>query len=105
VQPIHRTLQAAVSGVAPDDECFQDFHKGGELVSNVTKGVVLTEAMNYVHRTEVEMRHMNDEIQRLNSRAQSLEKLVLAKHHCPKHEGISTQPSNGMQFHKFCSSR
>jgi hypothetical protein len=39
------------------------------------KGDVLVKAMNYVHQTEVEMRHMADEIRRLNVKVMSLEML------------------------------
>jgi hypothetical protein len=90
---LHRTLQAAKSVVASNDESFQDFHKGGELASKVPKSVILTEAMNYLHQTELEMRHMTDEIQRLNSRVQSLEKQVLEK--LVKCEDCSPHETNG----------
>jgi hypothetical protein len=42
----------------------------------VRKSDVLTEAMNYVNQTEVEMRHMENEISRLSDRVRVLEKLV-----------------------------
>jgi hypothetical protein len=44
--------------------------------SKFRKSDVLSDAMNYVHQTEVEMRHMENEILRLNERASTLEKLV-----------------------------
>jgi len=44
--------------------------------AKLRKGDVLVEAMNYVHQTEVEMRHMADEIRRLNVKVMSLEMLV-----------------------------
>ncbi|KAJ9607656.1 hypothetical protein H2200_007734 [Cladophialophora chaetospira] len=44
--------------------------------SKVRKSDVLTEAMNYVNQTEVEMRHMENEIVRLAERVRVLEKLV-----------------------------
>jgi len=36
----------------------------------------MTDAMNYVHQSEVSMRHMSDEISRLTERVRTLEKLV-----------------------------
>ena len=36
----------------------------------------MTKAIQYVHRSEVEIRHMSDEIHLLKERIQSLEKLV-----------------------------
>lgn len=40
------------------------------------KSDVLSDAMDYVNQTEVEMRHMENEIKRLNERVKGLEKLV-----------------------------
>jgi hypothetical protein len=36
----------------------------------------MLEAVDYVYQTEVELRHMADEIERLNTRVKQLEKLV-----------------------------
>lgn len=49
---------------------------GNAANSKVRKSDVLTEAMNYVNQTEVEMRHMENEINRLTERVRILEKLV-----------------------------
>ena len=46
------------------------------LSSKVRKSDVLCEAMNYVNQAEVEMRHMENEIRRLNERVRVLERLV-----------------------------
>jgi vacuolar-type H+-ATPase subunit D/Vma8 len=42
----------------------------------IRKSDVMTDAINYVHQSEVSMRHMTDEIQRLTDRVNTLEKLV-----------------------------
>ena len=57
-----------------DDGLGGGITSGGS--SKVRKSDVLTEAMNYVNQTEVEMRHMENEIHRLGERVRVLEKLV-----------------------------
>jgi hypothetical protein len=47
-----------------------------QALSKVRKGDVLLDAVNYVHQTEVELRHMADEISLLSNRVRQLEKLV-----------------------------
>lgn len=54
----------------------QDFYASREHRGKVRKSDVMTDAMNYVHQSEVEMRHMTDEITRLSERVMALEKLV-----------------------------
>lgn len=44
--------------------------------TRVRKSDVMTDAVNYVHQSEVEMRHMSAEISRLTERVRTLEKLV-----------------------------
>lgn len=49
---------------------------GAQPPSKFRKSEVLDDAMAYVNQTEVEMRHMENELQRLNDRVRALEKLV-----------------------------
>jgi hypothetical protein len=44
--------------------------------TRVRKSDVMTDAVNYVHQSEVSMRHMTNEINRLTERVRTLEKLV-----------------------------
>ncbi|RVX74021.1 hypothetical protein B0A52_01852 [Exophiala mesophila] len=53
-----------------------DFYASREHRGKVRKSDVMTDAMNYVHQSEVEMRHMTNEITRLTDRVMALEKLV-----------------------------
>jgi len=72
---LHRTLIAA-EGAAKYNGIQTELVSVSENRSRVRKSDILTDAMNYVHQTEVEMRHMADEIENLNARVRSLEKLV-----------------------------
>ena len=87
---LHRTLQNSYYGpqFRDRDEEFMEQNAGnansnsnsardsGLPASKARKSDVLTDAMNYVNQTEVEMRHMENEIYRLNERVRVLEKLV-----------------------------
>jgi hypothetical protein len=42
----------------------------------VCKSDVLNDAINYIYHSEVEMRHMSDEIRRLNKRVEALRELA-----------------------------
>lgn len=53
-----------------------DFYASREHRGKVRKSDVMTDAMNYVHQSEVEIRHMTDEVSRLSDRVIALEKLV-----------------------------
>jgi hypothetical protein len=44
--------------------------------SKIRKSDILVDAMNYVHQSEIEMRHMSDEIRQSRERIRMLEKLV-----------------------------
>ena len=54
---------------AEDDPCSRSTN------AKFRKSEVLSDAMNYVNQTEVEMRHMENEVQRLSERVRMLEEL------------------------------
>jgi len=72
---LHRTLLAAQHGTLHNQEEDEDLPSLSELKA-VRKSDVLTDAMEYVNQSEVEMRHMDSELQQLRSRVAVLEKLV-----------------------------
>ncbi|KIV89039.1 hypothetical protein PV10_08653 [Exophiala mesophila] len=79
IAQLHNTLQSSHYG--PKASLEDDSDNPSSLMaaipaSKVRKSDVLTEAMNYVNQTEVEMRHMENEINRLSERVRVLEKLV-----------------------------
>lgn len=79
IAQLHNTLQSSHYG--PKTSMEDDSDNPSSLLaaipaSKVRKSDVLTEAMNYVNQTEVEMRHMENEINRLSERVRVLEKLV-----------------------------
>ncbi|KAH0843065.1 hypothetical protein AYO21_08763 [Fonsecaea monophora] len=78
ISQLHNTLQASHYGpkVGEDGEIEAANSASGLPPPKVRKSDVLTEAMNYVNQTEVEMRHMENEIHRLTERVRVLEKLV-----------------------------
>ncbi|KIW31603.1 uncharacterized protein PV07_03233 [Cladophialophora immunda] len=78
ISQLHNTLQASHYGpkVGEDGEVEAATAANGLPPPKVRKSDVLTEAMNYVNQTEVEMRHMENEIHRLTERVRVLEKLV-----------------------------
>ncbi|EHY53900.1 bHLH/Zip transcription factor [Exophiala dermatitidis] len=76
IMQLHRALIAAESTSRLNGKPTQDFFASREHRAKVRKSDVMTDAMNYVHQSEVEMRHMSDEITRLNDRVRALEKLV-----------------------------
>jgi hypothetical protein len=76
IMQLHGTLIAAestsrISGI-PTYAMFNSSEHRGKF----RKSHVMTDAMNYVHQSEVEMRHMSDEITRLNDRLKTLGGLV-----------------------------
>jgi Helix-loop-helix DNA-binding domain len=83
---LHTTLQNARYGLKQEDDVDSEFDFDAEmdpdarpmkgLNSKFRKSDVLSDAMSYVDQTEVEVRHMENEIQRLNDRVRTLEKLV-----------------------------
>ena len=85
ITQLHITLQKSYYGprlmgedldVQAHDNNAANVANGGVAASKVRKSDVLSEAMNYVNQTEVEMRHMENEINRLGERVRILEKLV-----------------------------
>lgn len=88
IMQLHRTLAAIASDPArpgsisalmgQSDVPLQshDPRTGSAAGTRVRKSDVMTDAVNYVHQSEVSMRHMADEIQRLTERVLALEKLV-----------------------------
>ena len=59
----------------PQDQ-DDDMEELNQASSKVRKSDVMVEAVDYVYQTEVELRHMADEIELLRTRARQLEKLV-----------------------------
>lgn len=76
IMQLHRVLIAAESTSRMTGMPNQDMFAAREHRAKVRKSDVMTDAMNYVHQSEVEIRHMSDEITRLNDRVRALEKLV-----------------------------
>jgi len=78
IAQLHNTLQSSHYGPRTGEEGDSDVPEAPNAIpaSKVRKSDVLSEAMNYVNQTEVEMRHMENEIQRLSDRVRVLEKLV-----------------------------
>jgi hypothetical protein len=75
IMQLHRTLVGAestsrLSGIPTHNMFTSKVHRG-----KFRKSDVMADAMNYVHQSEVEMRHMSDEITRLNDRLKSVENL------------------------------
>jgi len=75
IAQLHNTLQSTHYGPKNGEEDEEE-PPAPVPANKVRKSDVLTEAMNYVNQTEVEMRHMDNEIQRLSDRVRALEKLV-----------------------------
>lgn len=76
IAQLHTTLQSSHYGPKANEDGDSDAPSAAVPANKVRKSDVLTEAMNYVNQTEVEMRHMENEIQRLGERVRVLEKLV-----------------------------
>ena len=65
----------------PEDN-DEDWEEPRQALSKVRKSDVMLEAVDYVHQTEVELRHMANEIELLTTRVRQLEKLVKCEE-CP----------------------
>jgi len=70
-----------VGDSAPEDK-DDDWEEPRQVLSKVRKSDVMLEAVDYVHQTEVELRHMANEIELLTTRVKQLEKLVKCEE-CP----------------------
>lgn len=73
---LHRTLITLESTSRLSGIPTHNIFTSREYRRKFRKSDVLVDAMNYVHQTEVEMRHMSDEITRLNDRLKPLENLA-----------------------------
>ena len=70
-----------VGDSTPEDK-DDDWEEPRQVLSKVRKSDVMLEAVDYVHQTEVELRHMANEIELLTARVRQLEKLVKCED-CP----------------------
>lgn len=67
---LHRTLLATEFGSRSSDvEDVKPLDLGNEEWSKIRKSDVLVNAMTYVHQSEIEMRHMSEEIRRLRGQS------------------------------------
>jgi len=70
IMDLHRTLLAAGFGSRSSDaEDVRLLDLGKEEWSKIRKSDVLVNAMTYVHQSEIEMRHMSEEIRRLRGQS------------------------------------
>jgi hypothetical protein len=77
---LHRALAATESTSRLTGMPAQDIFASRRHRGKVRKSDVMSDATNYVHQSEVEIRHMSDEISRLNGRVHALEKLDNREH-------------------------
>ena len=76
ITQLHRTLIAAETVPRTIGQQFQiSFQDLGQL-ARIRKSDIISKAIQYVHQSEVEIRHMCDEIHQLRERIQGLEMLV-----------------------------
>ncbi|KAJ9615454.1 bHLH/Zip transcription factor [Cladophialophora chaetospira] len=75
IMQLHRTL-SSISANSKKLDALSMSEGQEQRGSRVRKSDVMTDAVNYVHQSEVEMRHMSAEIDRLTERVRTLEKLV-----------------------------
>lgn len=76
IMQLHSTLVSTQATPRMTGMAAQDFFTSRDHRGKVRKSDVMTDAMNYIHQSEVEFRHMSDEICRLNERVRTLEGLV-----------------------------
>jgi hypothetical protein len=69
-------------GDSTPEEKDDNWEEPRQVLSKVRKSDVMLEAVDYVHQTEVELRHMANEIELLTARVRQLEKLVKCED-CP----------------------
>ncbi|OQV10371.1 Helix-loop-helix DNA-binding domain-containing protein [Cladophialophora immunda] len=73
---LHRDLLAAeTSPTSPASE-FNTSPTGPTLSGRVRKSDIMSRAINYIHQSEVEIRHLDDEIKRLQDQVGIFQKLV-----------------------------
>lgn len=77
IAKLHLTLLKTkrFGGTTPEDQ-DEDSDEQQQASSKVRKSDIMLQAVDYVHQTEVELRHMADEIELLTTRVRQLEKLV-----------------------------
>jgi hypothetical protein len=77
IAQLNRELQRAhAASEGGGAKSNHDKNTSQELSNQARKGGVLADAISYINQTEVEMRHMADEIKFLKKRVADLEKLV-----------------------------
>ncbi|EXJ74079.1 uncharacterized protein A1O5_02373 [Cladophialophora psammophila CBS 110553] len=76
IMQLHRTLSSIGSPTRMAGLSTDEPPSAHDQRTRVRKSDVMTDAVNYVHQSEVSMRHMTDEIKRLADRVRTLEKLV-----------------------------
>jgi hypothetical protein len=75
-------LKTKRAGDSTPEDKDDDWEEPRQALSKVRKSDVMLEAVDYVHQTEVELRHMANEIELLTARVRQLEKLVKCEE-CP----------------------
>ena len=73
ITQLYSTLLAAETRAGPQ---FLNWPINQDQLARVRKSDIMTKAIQYVHQSEIEIRHITDEIRHLRERVQSLEKLV-----------------------------
>jgi Helix-loop-helix DNA-binding domain len=78
IAQLHQALRQTkrVGSTTPQDKDEDSEEPPRQALSKVRKSDVMLEAVDYVHETEVELRHMADEIELLVTRVRQLEKLA-----------------------------
>ncbi|OAP60682.1 hypothetical protein AYL99_05684 [Fonsecaea erecta] len=73
---LHRVLLAAETNQTSSASLFNTSPTGPALSGRVRKSDIMARAINYIHQSEVEMRHLDDEIKRLQDQVGLFQKLV-----------------------------
>jgi len=73
---LHRTLIASEFTARVLGEPAEPSDLFSESSDKVRKAQIMTNAINYVYQSDVEIRHMSNEIEQLQNRLRHLEKLV-----------------------------
>ncbi|OCT51756.1 hypothetical protein CLCR_08685 [Cladophialophora carrionii] len=67
---------AAVAGAFPQSVSLDETKAQAQTVGRVRKSDIMTRAINYIHRSEAQMRHMSGEVARLQDQIRVYQKLV-----------------------------
>ncbi|KIX91926.1 uncharacterized protein Z520_12362 [Fonsecaea multimorphosa CBS 102226] len=73
---LHRVLLATETSQTSSTSHFTTSSTGPTLSGRVRKSDIMSRAINYIHQSEVEMRHLDDEIKRLQDQVGLFQKLV-----------------------------